>query len=69
MTFDLAGFRTGRFSISRSSGDELPPGCRNCLYLALDETTVCFCDCSYYFCTYSRPDPLTDISASCLQEA
>ncbi len=68
MTFDLTGFRTGQFSLPGSSRDELPSCCDSCIYLALDEAFVCFCDASSYFCTYSWPDRLTDTPAPCLQE-
>jgi hypothetical protein len=68
MTFDLEGFRTARFSVPGSSRDELPPCCSNCIYLAVDEATVCFCDASYYFCAYGWPDKLTDIAVPCLPE-
>jgi hypothetical protein len=68
MTLDLDQFRAGRFSLPGSSRDELPPCCGRCLYLAADQATVCFCDASYYFCTYSWPDKLTETTPPCLQE-
>lgn len=68
MTFDLAEFRAGMYSVPSSSADELPPSCFNCIYLVSDEATVCFCDSFYYFCAYSWPDKLTDTQPPCLKE-
>lgn len=63
---DLAAFRSGEFSVPYASKDELPHCCFTCVYLQVDETTVCFCASFYYYCAYGWPDILTNSVPPCL---
>ncbi|MDD2903425.1 MAG: hypothetical protein PHU44_13430 [Syntrophales bacterium] len=66
---DLAAFRAGEFSLPYASKDELPPECFTCVYLLIEEGTVCFCESFYYYCAYSWPDKLTRTVPPCLQDS
>jgi hypothetical protein len=66
--FDAAAFRAGEFSVPYASKEELPPCCFDCVYLHVEETTVCFCESFYYVCASSWPDKLTHTVPPCLQD-
>ena len=68
--FTLEDFRTGKYGIPFSCGDELPRCCSSCIYLVYEESTVCFSESSfYYYCGYSWPDKLTLTVPPCLKGA
>ena len=67
--FDSVAFRAGQFGVPYGSKDELPPCCFDCVYLLVEEFTVCFCESFYYYCAYSWPDKLTHSIPPCLQDA
>ena len=69
MIFSLEEFRAGAFSVPYASKDDIHPECFACVYLQVDEATVCFCESYYYFCAYNWPDKLTHSVPPCLEDS
>ncbi len=63
----LHEFRAGQVSVPFGLADELPPCCFQCPYLMAEENPVCYCEQPfYYYCIYSWPDRLTQVTPPCL---
>ena len=66
---DPAHFRSGQHGIPFACREELPPCCFICPYLVYEEFSVCFIqDPFYYYCAYSWPDKLTEVTPPCLSQ-
>lgn len=65
----VAEFRTGSLSLPATEGDEVPPCCFACPYLAYKEFSMNEAEgLYYYYCAYHTPGRLPQEAAPCLTE-